>query len=254
MTVAACSPEAAPPNAWSTRTLTMAFQPVVNTDTGRIIAYEALFRGPEGESVAEYATGLTPEMLPTFDLRCRIAAIEQALEAGIIERQARLAVKVMPTFIEDPEADAERMLRIVRRLGFPHRQLVLEFSERDDLESAKMTALVQAYQKRGFRAAFDDFGAADNGLALLSHFTPDTIKLAPELVHRLCSSWSRRLVVEKVAQVANAGGMLLIAEGVETRGEFDRLRALGVPIMQGDLIAGAQVGRLPLPTPIHPGG
>lgn len=242
--------EAAPQGIWSTRPLTMAFQPVVNTNTNRITAFEALFASADGQCVADYAAALPDEVLPTFDLRCRIAAIEQALAAGILDRDVRLAVKVMPAYIGDPEADAERMLRITRRLGFPHRRLVLEFSERDDLESEKMTALVQAYQKRGFVTAFDDFGAADNGLALLSHFTPDTIKLAPELVHRLCSSWSRRLVVEKVVQITQRGNIRLIAEGVETRAEYDRLRALGVPLMQGDFIAIAQVGRLPSPMPI----
>lgn len=241
--------DVAPQGIWSTRPLTMAFQPVVNTNTNRITAFEALFSSDEGLCVADYAAALPEEMLPTFDLRCRIAAIEQAIAAGILDRDVRLAVKVMPTYIGDPEADAERMLRITRRLNFPHRRLVFEFSERDDLESDKMTALVKAYQKRGFIAAFDDFGVGDNGLSLLSLFTPDTIKLAPELVHRLCSSWSRRLVVEKVVQITQRANIRLIAEGVETRAEYDRLRALGVPLMQGEFIARPQIGRLPLVAP-----
>jgi len=225
----------------------MAFQPVVNTSTLIVTAYEATFRGPEGETPAAFVETLAEDKRPTFDLRCRVAAIEQAMELGITERHTRLAIKVMPRYITDPVADADRMLRIVRRLGFPARELVFEFSDRDHLESDKMLGLMKAYRKLGFLIAFDDFGAGDMGLDLLSAFTPDTLKLAPELVHSLCSSWAKRIVVERVAEIAKKGKIRLIAEGVSTRAEHDRLRSLEVTLMQGDLIAPAQVGALPAP-------
>lgn len=225
----------------------MAFQPVVNTSTLIVTAYEATFRGPAGESPATFVETLPEEKRATFDLRCRVAAIEQAMALGIAERHIRLAVKVMPRYITDPVADADRMLRIVRRLGFPARELVFEFSDRDDLESEKMLALVKAYRKLGFLVAFDDFGAGNMGLERLSAFTPDTLKLAPELVHSLCSSWAKRIVVERVVEIARKSRIRLIAEGVSTRAEHDRLRALDVVLMQGDLIALPQVGALPAP-------
>ncbi|MGC6728060.1 hypothetical protein, partial [Escherichia coli] len=86
------------------------------------------FRGPEGESPAAFVETVPEEKRATFDLRCRVAALEQAMALGITERHTRLAVKVMPRYITDPVADADRMLRIVRRLGFPARELVFEFS------------------------------------------------------------------------------------------------------------------------------
>ncbi|PVX28763.1 EAL domain-containing protein [Sphingomonas pokkalii] len=226
---------------------TMAFQPVVNTNTLVVTAYEATFCGPNGEGPAAFAAALPESARPTFDLRCRVAALEQAIELGVIDRRVRLAVKVMPTYIADPLADAERMQRIVRRLGFPARELVLEFSDRDHLESDHMVALVKAYRKLGFLIAFDDFGAGDMGLELLSLLTPDTLKLAPELVHSLSTSWARRLVVERVVEIARKGRIRLIAEGVDTRAEHDRLHSLGVSLMQGEAIAPRQVGALPAP-------
>lgn len=225
----------------------MAFQPVVNTSTLIVTAYEATFRGPGGESPVAFVETLPDAARPTFDLRCRVAAIEQAMALGIIERRTRLAIKVMPRYITDPAADADRMLRIVRRLGFPARELVFEFSDRDRLESDHMLALMKAYRKLGFLIAFDDFGAGDMGLDLLSAFTPDTLKLAPELVHSLCSSWAKRIVVERVVEIARKGRIRLIAEGVSTRAEHDRLRLLEVTLMQGELIAAPQVGALPAP-------
>ncbi|WP_037513461.1 EAL domain-containing protein [Sphingomonas sp. HT-1] len=225
----------------------MAFQPVVNTNTLVVTAYEATFRGPSGEGPAVFAAALPESARPTFDLRCRVAALEQAIALGLIDRRVRLAVKVMPTYIADPVADAERMQRIVRRLGFPARELVFEFSDRDHLESDHMVALVKAYRKLGFLIAFDDFGAGDMGLELLSLLTPDTLKLAPELVHSLSTSWARRLVVERVVEIARKGRIRLIAEGVDTRAEHDRLRSLGVSLMQGEAIAPPQIGALPAP-------
>ena len=225
----------------------MAFQPVVNTSTLIVTAYEATFHCPQGESPAAFVETLPEDKRATFDLRCRVAAIEQAMALGITERHTRLAIKVMPRYIADPVADADRMLRIVRRLNFPARELVFEFSDRDHLESDRMLALMKAYRKQGFLIAFDDFGAGDMGLDLVSAFTPDTLKLAPELVHSLCSSWAKRIVVERVVEVAKKGRIRLIAEGVSTRAEHDRLRSLEVVLMQGDLIAAPQVGGLPSP-------
>ncbi|WP_109808228.1 EAL domain-containing protein [Sphingosinithalassobacter portus] len=228
----------------SWREFDMAFQAAVNTNTMRVFAYQATFRGPGGEKPADFARMIPDAERPTFDLKCRLAAISQAIKGGIMGMDVRLATRVLTDFIDNPVEDAERMQRIVRRLEFPADKLVLEFSELDDLESEKMTTLVHAYQQRGFTVAFNDFGSANDGLSLLNGFTPDTIKLPADLVHRLDQSWLSRMVVENIVAITEQKRIKLIAEGVDSRAEFDRLRQLGVPLMRGDYLAPAQIGML----------
>ena len=76
--------------------LAMAFQPIVDVETGRAWAYEALVRGPNGEGAATVLGDVTPENRYAFDQQCRVAAIEQAVAAGILDTGARLSINFLP--------------------------------------------------------------------------------------------------------------------------------------------------------------
>ncbi|WP_227698596.1 EAL domain-containing protein [Sphingomonas hengshuiensis] len=230
----------------------MAFQPILDAHTGMAFAYEALVRGRRGESAAEMLGRVTPATRYTFDQQCRVAAIEQAVAAGIIATGARLSINFMPDTVDDPVADSQRTLRAARETGFPPDRLIFEFSDQDRLDGTRMARVTEAYRRMGMATAFDDFGAGADGVRLLSRFTPDAIKLDPALVRGLCGSWSRRLAVENIVQLATGLGITVIAEGVETRAEYEKLCAIGVRYLQGYFIARPQRGilvrpELPLP-------
>ena len=77
----------------------MAFQPIVDVTTGRAWAYEALVRGSNGEGAGEVLAAVTPENRYAFDQQCRVAAITQAVEAGIVETGARLSINFLPNAV-----------------------------------------------------------------------------------------------------------------------------------------------------------
>src|SRR5690348_10092669 len=62
---------------------TMAFQPVVDLQLRRIDAYEALVRGPQGESAGAVLSQVTAENRYSFDQACRVKAIELATALGL---------------------------------------------------------------------------------------------------------------------------------------------------------------------------
>lgn len=66
--------------------IAMAFQPIVDVETGRPFAFEALVRGNNGEGAGEVLARVTPENRYAFDQQCRVAAIEGAVAAGILSR------------------------------------------------------------------------------------------------------------------------------------------------------------------------
>ena len=227
--------------------LAMAFQPVVEVSTMRVYAYEALVRGPNGESAADMLAQVTPDTRYSFDQQCRVAAIEASVRAGIVQTTAKLAINFMPEVVEDPVDDSQRTLRAARDTGLSPERLMFEFSEHTEVDGQRLSDIIHAYRKLGFSTSFDDFGAGNTGLSLLSRFTPDAIKLDSKLVRGICGSWSRRLVVENLVRLANGLGVKVIAEGVESHAEFMKLRSLGVRYLQGYYIARPHVGRLPLP-------
>lgn len=225
--------------------LAMAFQPIVDVEAREVFAYEALVRGVEGEGAAEMLARVTPENRYAFDQQCRKSAIEQAVAAGILKTRARLSINFLPNAVYSPLACIQLTLTTARETGLPTDRLIFEFTEHEKLDPVHVAGIVDAYRRLGFTTALDDFGAGHAGLGLLARFTPDFIKLDMELIRDIDTSLPRRLIVESVLRMAEAMGVTVIAEGIETGGESDALRELGVRYQQGFRFARPAVARLP---------
>ncbi len=218
--------------------IAMAFQPILDVQTGRAIAYEALVRGPKGEGSADILARLTPDKRYAFDQQCRVTAIEGAVAAGILNTDARLSINFFPDTIYSPLACLEPTLDTARRFNMPLERLIFEFSEHADTGAPEhLKAILDTYHGMGFGTAIDDFGAGHAGLTLLAQVRADYLKLDMALIRRIDTAMPRRMIVEGVIRIADKMGISVIAEGVETIGEYDALRALGVRYMQGYLLA-----------------
>ena len=226
--------------------ITMAFQPIVDVETGRTFAFEALVRGSQGESAAEVLAKVTPQNRYGFDQQCRVAAIEGAVAAGILATEAKLSINFLPNAVYSPVACIQLTLKTASATGFPTDRLIFEFTEHEEMaDTGHVGNIVDSYRKMGFGTAIDDFGAGYAGLGLLAKFQPDFIKLDMELIRAIDSSMPRRLIVESVIRMCCKFGIVVMAEGVETAAEYYTLRKLGIRYMQGYLIARPACQSLP---------
>jgi EAL domain-containing protein (putative c-di-GMP-specific phosphodiesterase class I) len=224
----------------------MAFQPIIDVETGLPFAYEALVRGTSGESAGSVLSQITEENRYAFDQRCRVKAIEAAAAAGILDTPARLSINFLPNAVYSPMACIQLTLRTARATDFPTDRLIFEFTENEKMvDPAHVADIVAAYQKMGFGTALDDFGAGHAGLNLLARFQPDIIKLDMELIRDLDLNLPRRMIVDGVIKMCTALGVTVIAEGIETDGELAALRELGVRYIQGFLFAKPAFEALP---------
>lgn len=224
----------------------MAFQPIVDVQTMRPFAYEALVRGAGGESAASVLDQVTDTNRYAFDQRCRVRAIELAAAAGLIATGARLSINFMPGAVYSPKACIQLTLRTAALHDFPVDRLIFEFTENERmLDPAHVADIVESYKSMGFATALDDFGAGHAGLNLLARFQPDIVKLDMELVRGIDASLPRRIIVDGVARMCEALGILLVAEGIETDAELEALRAIGVRYIQGFLFARPALAALP---------
>ena len=96
-----------------------------------------------------------------------------------------------------------------------------------------MKRIVAEYRRQGFLTALDDFGAGYAGLSLLANFRPDLIKIDMDLLRGIDADAGRGAIVAGLVAIARGLGVTVLAEGVETRGEFDALRDLGIALFQG---------------------
>ncbi len=231
--------------------IAMAFQPIMDLQTGAPFAYEALVRGPAGESAASVLEKVTPENRYAFDQQCRVKAIQGAARAGLLDGPARLSINFLPNAVYSPQACIQLTLATAAAIDFPTKRLIFEFTENEEMtDPAHVANIVASYQKMGFGVALDDFGAGHAGLNLLARFQPDIIKLDMELIRGLDASLPRRIIVDGVMKMCAALGVEVIAEGIETRAELDALREIGVRYIQGYLFARPGFQSLPAVDPV----
>jgi EAL domain-containing protein (putative c-di-GMP-specific phosphodiesterase class I) len=120
----------------------------------------------------------------------------------------------------------------------PANRVVLEITERASLERVKdVKAKLSELRRIGFRIAIDDLGAGYAGLTSFATLEPEFVKLDMSLVRDIDRNHTKEALVRSMASVCKELGMMVVAEGVETPQECDRLVALGCDFLQGYLLA-----------------
>ncbi len=227
----------------------MAFQPIVDVQTGRIYAYEALVRGLENQPAGWVLEQVTAEQRYAFDQRCRVTAIATAAKLGLAETGAKLAINFMPGAVYSPAACLQLTLDTARRLSFPSDQLIFEITEGEEVvDRGHLAAIAREYRRHGFEMAIDDFGAGYSGLNLLAEIGADLVKLDMDLIRNIPERPKAMAIVAAMVQLCERLSTQLIAEGVETPEEYEALRGCGVRLMQGYLLARPAFQTLPAVT------
>ncbi len=221
----------------------MAFQPIVQVSTRSVFAHEALVRGPGGEGAMTVLSQLTDENRYSFDQTCRVKAIEQASELGMT---SMLSINFLPNAVYRAEACIRLTLATAKKCAFPAERIMFEVTESEQSSDlAHLKSIFRDYEQRGFTTAIDDFGAGYAGFDFLVEFVPDIIKIDMALLRGIDMHRERQIVVSGIVRICNELGVRVLAEGVETRAEFDFLRSLGIDLFQGYLFAKPAFRALP---------
>jgi EAL domain-containing protein (putative c-di-GMP-specific phosphodiesterase class I) len=231
--------------------ITMAFQPIVDVPQQRVFAHEALVRGAGGESAGSILAQVSDANRYAFDQKCRVKAIELASTLSLADQGAFLSINFLPNAVYEPRACIRLTLSAAMRTGFPVQQIIFEFTEVERLYATHLLNILRSYRSMGFKTAIDDFGSGYAGLGLLSEFQPDFVKLDMGLVRGVEKSTVKQKIVRNTLNMLLDLGITPICEGVESVGEFETLRDLGVDLMQGYLFARPAIAVLP--SPIWPG-
>lgn len=227
---------------------TMAFQPIVDVDTGAPWAYEALVRGLAGESAASVLAQVNDQNRYQFDQACRVKAVELASRLGLSDLpDCRLSINFLPNAVYQPAACIQATLQAAARCEFPLDRLMFEVTEAEELvEPGHLVRIFEEYERHGFITAIDDFGAGYSGLNLLARFQPQVLKLDMALTRDIDQRPVQQAIVAGVLQIAERLKVLVVAEGIETAAERDYLHAQGVRHMQGYWFARPEIEALPL--------
>ncbi|MBL8644070.1 MAG: EAL domain-containing protein [Rhodospirillaceae bacterium] len=213
----------------------MAFQPIVDISKRRVYGYEALVRGPEGQSASSVLSQINNENRYAFDQACRVMAIEQAAALGL---DRKLSINFLPNAVYEPKACIKATLTAARKVHFPLDLITFEITEDERIRDTKhLQGIISEYRNHGFRVALDDFGAEYAGLNSLSELHVDAIKLDIAMVRNIDQDTRRRKITLGMIRVCQDLDIDVVAEGVERVEELSILRDAGVRYVQGYLLA-----------------
>ena len=230
------------------------FQPIVEIDTGRVVAYEALARGPEGpleRPDALFAAARGAGRLAELDEACRSAALHGALAQGLVA-PLTLFVNVEPEVLD--RAPMETLLGLAQAAPGGLR-VVLEITERAlAARPAELLRTVERVRSVGWGVAVDDVGAEPMSLAFMPLLRPDVVKLDLRLVQERPGPEVAE-IMNAVNAYAERTGAVILAEGIEHAEHLAMARGLGATLGQGwhfgrpgsGPVAGRETGELTLP-------
>jgi EAL domain-containing protein (putative c-di-GMP-specific phosphodiesterase class I) len=221
----------------------MAFQPIVDLESGTTYAYEALVRPSGGGSAAEVLSQINEQNRYSFDQSCRVKAIELAAR---LEMQALLSINFLPNAVYQPAACLAKTLEAAARVQFPMHHIIFEVTENEPARDVgHLQSIFREYKKHGMFTAIDDFGAGHSGLNMLADFQPDVVKIDMALTRSIDTDRVRAKIAGAIIRLCESLHISVIAEGVETVQEAVMLRELGVRLFQGYLFAKPAVEQLP---------
>jgi diguanylate cyclase (GGDEF)-like protein len=219
------------------------YQPAIELDTGHIVGAEALVRwrhpergllGPGDFIPQAESSGLIHE-LGRWILRdaCRTAAGWPPSAAGV---RAVVSVNLAAGQLLQPGFVAE-VAGILAETGLPPGRLFLEVTESALVDFAPASAALHALRDLGIRLALDDFGTGYSALSYLAELPFDTVKIDRGFIATIGHGPRVDALLEGIVGLSRALDMSIVAEGVETEFQFERVRELGLDAAQGYLFA-----------------
>ncbi|MGY6500058.1 MAG: putative bifunctional diguanylate cyclase/phosphodiesterase [Acidimicrobiales bacterium] len=223
--------------------LSIAYQPVIEVETGRLTGFEALARWHHPERGA-----LGPDLfVPVAEAAGLIAEIDDWVIRSALTAAAGWATSDAGTTLDialnlsahrRPEPDlARRVVEAAAATGIAPSRIILELPERvlvGDLDSAD--GQVRHLRAAGVRVAIEDFGAGTSSLAYLGRLPVDIIKIGRAFVATIDDSGAPPLV-HGLLELCRSLGLRSTAQGVETMAQHHVLVDHGCETAQGFLYA-----------------
>lgn len=220
------------------RQFALHYQPIVDLQTGRIAAYEALLRWEDPDRglipppmflpVAE-RLGVMPA-LTRFIVQTACAQLQAWTARGFT---APVAINASPHEALDPGFPA-LIASELAAAGVDASLLVLELTEAvTDASADALTRMTAALAEIGVRTALDDFGAEHSGLRRLRALPIDFLKIDRRCLDGVPEDQRACAIIDAVAALGRAVGASVVAEGVETAAQHEFVRAHGCRHGQG---------------------
>lgn len=226
--------------------LVVFYQPILRMSTGRMFGFEALVRWKHPErgilepldfiALAEETGLIVP--LGRWVLReaCR-QTVEWQHKYRVMLQSTGISllvgVNLSGRHLGQPEL-VNDVATSLRSSGLAPSHLVLELTESMLVHDNRVTLeRLHALKALGIRLSIDDFGTGYSSLAYLERFPVDSLKMDRSFIAGLGADQSKAPLAEAVIGLGRILGLRVVAEGIETQEQWEKLRELGCGLGQG---------------------
>lgn len=215
------------------------YQPKFNLSTGRISGAEALIRWQPSDYETIYPltfiqiaeeTGLIVKIGQwVLNTACQKAKQLEAATGTAIP----IAINVSPKQFRQPNF-VEIVQDALIRNDLKPELLALEITENIMIEDTpKFIETLQLLKKIGVKLSLDDFGTGYSSLSYLKDFPIDQLKVDRAFVHAIEEDANNMAILKAIVILGQSLGLGVVAEGVETKFQYDFLKSVGCDEVQG---------------------
>jgi diguanylate cyclase (GGDEF)-like protein/PAS domain S-box-containing protein len=226
--------------------LVLHYQPIARLSTGKLFGCEALVRWEHPErgilepldfiSLAEETGLIVPLGKWVLNEACRQTVEWHVRYAALLKGTGMyllVSVNLSGRHLSQPDI-VSHVSCALEFSGLPPECLMLEMTEsmlvHDNLATLERLHSLKAL---GIRLAIDDFGTGYSSLAYLERFPVDSLKMDRSFIAGLAGEGVKAPLAEAVIGLGRILGLRVVAEGIETREQWERLRLLGCGLGQG---------------------
>lgn len=206
------------------------FQPIFYPDGKTVFAREALMR-PQGKDVVELIDEyLQLDQLHIIELATVFGAMQKYAHRGYTEW---VAINSFPSECMTME-EAEVFQQL---FGDIREKIIIEMLEYPELSMQNWNHKNQAVRRMDNLISIDDYGTGINDHGKVELLQPDIVKLDRSLISNIDQETEKQEHCSEIIQKLHAMKKTIVAEGIETKGEFEYLVASGVDLFQGYYLA-----------------
>lgn len=216
----------------------MEYQPQVDLPTQKVVGVEALLRWNAKEEVPLSPSAFIPiaekmGMMPALGKWVFESVCEQMSHWRSQGVQAKVSVNLSAVQLYQSNV-VESLSRIVNEYHLNPEDIEFEITESAvmrNIDSAINT--MKQFTLNGFKLSLDDFGTGYSSLNYLKRFPISKIKIDQSFVRSLETDKVDESIVRSVIDLGHSLNLKVLAEGVETPGQMEKLRNEGCDILQG---------------------
>jgi len=202
------------------------FQPIFSK-YDKIIGHEALMR-PNGKFILDFIEEMkAAKKLHELEILTFFGATKAYRDRGY---ETMLSINSFPTEI----FTEEELVEYTDCFKMPRESVIVEMLEYSDEKNWTWNSKSnQISRNAGVEVALDDFGTGFNDDAVVEYYKPDMIKIDRSLITDIDKDEKKQSHLKRLVAQMHDKLIVVLAEGVETKEEFDFLKSIGIDFFQG---------------------